>query len=257
MNIEELKIRTKPHDHTPNAMSYTGSIFIGLNSEGKRTLMCLECGTTWSIEDGKAPAGYWVCRGRGCNLFFKYGITPEVGPGFVLSRIGNLWEPFTSPGDSMFDCLGGLYDMLNDVEPLRRIYAGPHGIVEVSWEDDLNGILENIEHAKVKPGHFGTELALNTIRHYVAHLWAWFEHEEEVAGTEEAEDLYPMRGIEDTPIDHEAVLAKATSMSDAPAPDANPYEVLDWWFRKGGRPSSMPENSIVTMIQGIDKGLTH
>lgn len=210
MKVGELKIRKKPHDHTHHAMSKFGVIFIGLNCEGKRTLMCLECGGTWAIEDGKAPVDYWVCRVNKCNLFFKHGITPEAGPAFVLSRIGNLWRPFTTEGDSMIDCLGGLYEIFNDIKPLRRIYGGPHGIIEISWEDYLNGIIENIEHAKIKPGHFGTELALNTIRHYVAHLWKWFEHEEEVAGTEEAED-------------HEAVLAKAPSFIDAPTLDAEAH----------------------------------
>ncbi|WP_319467002.1 hypothetical protein [uncultured Pseudodesulfovibrio sp.] len=207
----EIRIGT-PHDHGNYAMSKMGSIFIGLNDEGKRTLMCLECGTTWTIEDGKAPAGYSVCPAYGCNSFFKYGITPEAGPAFVLSRISNLWRPFTTEGEFMNDCLGELYRMLNDVEPLRCIYGGPHGIIEISWEDHLEGILENIAYAKVKPGHFGTGLALNTIRHYVAHLWKWFEHEEEVAGIEDAED-------------HEAVLAKAPSFADATTLDAEAHPV--------------------------------
>ena len=201
MNIEKWKIRTKLHDHGNYATSKFGVIFIGYNWEGKRTLMCLHCGTTWTIEDGKAPAGYWVCPVAGCNEVFKTGFKDKSDVGAALWAIMTLWRPFTVEGEYMTDCLIELQEMINGTEPLRKAlpFLGPNGPVEVSWEDELEGILDNIADAKVKPGHFGTELALNTIRHYVAHLWEWFE------------------AREDCPVDHEAILAKATSFADGPA----------------------------------------
>lgn len=182
----EIRIGT-PHDHGNHAMSKMGSIFIGYNLWGERTLMCLECGTIWSIKDGKAPAGYWVCPQAACNEVFKTGFTHESDAEAALLSILHLWGPFTEHGSmvELLDCF-------------RLILEGEE--IGLTANECLGYILNLIDnHAKITPGAFGTELALNTIRHYVAHLWAWFE-------THEAR-----------PVDHEAILDKGTSFTDGPA----------------------------------------
>ena len=275
MDIQnEIRIGT-PHDHGNHAMSKFGVIFIGYNWEGKRTLMCLECGTTWTIEKGKAPAAYWVCPLAGCNEVFKTGITSEGEARSALWSIMNLWRPFTDQGT-----------MMDNMETLEAILEGEDiGCEPGEYLKDILDLISN--HAKIKPGVFGTELALNTIRHYVAHLWQWFAvknclkvivelgfhllnippemvreklmdgDKEKVitlfsiiygnahlldeghvrimdevfyryqTGKNSAAEALNRSPLEVQPIDHEAILAKATSLRDVTTPPVSAFHALN------------------------------
>jgi hypothetical protein len=153
MNIQ--RIRTNPHDHSPNALSYFGVVRLPNDEYGNPRFMCLTCHEVFTVPAAKRlKHGFWVCP-YSCNEDFT---SDKPDPQSVVWAMYAIVRQFHN--EAVFvEALRYVMDNINNIDPLC-----------FNWRDALQTILGLADDAKVKPGVFGSALALNALRHYVAHL---------------------------------------------------------------------------------------
>lgn len=168
MNIQ--RTRTNPHDHSPNALSNFGVVRLPNNEDGNPRFMCLTCHEVWTVPAAKRlKHGFWVCP-YSCNEDFT---SDEPDPQNVLWAMYAIVRQFHNEAD-FNEALWYVMGNINNTDPLC-----------FNWRDALQTILDLADDASVKPGVFGSELALNALRHCVAHLAKHFnELVPDGAGTE-------------------------------------------------------------------------
>lgn len=149
------KTRKCPHDHTPNALSYFNVVRLANDENGNPRFMCLTCHEVWTVPAAKRlKHGFWLCP-YSCNEDFA---STKANPQNVLWAMYALVNQFHNEADFK-EALMYVSNFLYEDEPLC-----------FNWREGLHTILDLADEAKVKPGVFGSELALNALRHCVAHL---------------------------------------------------------------------------------------
>ncbi len=158
MNIQ--RTRTNPHDHSPNALSNFGVVRLPNNEDGNPRFMCLACHEVWTVPAAKRlKHGFWVCP-YSCNEDFT---SDDPDPQNVLWAMFAIVRQFHNEAD-FNEALWYVMDNIYNTDPLC-----------FNWRDALQTILDLANDASIKPGVFGSELALNALRHYVAHLAKHFK----------------------------------------------------------------------------------
>lgn len=227
----------------------------------ERLLMqCMVCGKyhmTERIVGERWEPRYYACD-NGCNSSLWRPKENRI-PYWAITCLFHLISIIAPEMDD-----DELERLTGDVTGLANTIRDPHNPKNL-WEEGIWGVEYHIHDVETRLGKTPRVIAAYNLLAHVAEYSPW-DNVNETDLDRAVATLRNMHGdiryknhkrkhpnaLPMPPIDPEAILAKAPSLSDAPGPDANPYEVLDWWFRKGGRPSSMPENPIVSMIQGID-----
>lgn len=159
-DLNSLRLRKTPHDHGAKALSYFGVVRLNNDDDGNARFMCLSCHEVWTVPDGeRLSPHYWLCP-YSCNEDF---LGDKSDPQNVLWSMFAIASLFQNEADFK-EALTYVDAYLYDSRPLC-----------FNRREALQDILDLADEAKVKPGVFGSELALNALRHYVAHLARHFK----------------------------------------------------------------------------------
>lgn len=226
-------VHTKLHDHSPNAHERIGLEVFSIGY-GLKGMHCLSCGHTFiSVKnnDGKYPERHYQCRNCNSNALFW---TPQEqrGPKWALAVLNRMNALMVKECDTL-ELEGELSRFQEVLRILVEYVRDPHS---TRWGSSWVGFLAcaycpTVSFRDIK----GDTPRLKTVWHMLAHLEQYDPKAmiQRNAVDELADTVTGMIHLS-SPIDHEAILAKATSLRDVTTPPVSSLKplIIDALYRQ-------------------------